>query len=444
MKTRKLFTFLIVVTLLLGGFVAKPAPAKAINKFWMELSSPRPGANSAYKFHFSIEKRVKVHDWITLVLPPGSKYGQTSVPDRRPPGTDPCLPCNIPIITNQPDGSIKFKFYIPIELDPTKEGYRDIRITLPSSFESSDIKGENLITHRFYNPPNPGLYTYQIATQSEPTLVTSKPVSIEDYSISTPIIQIEPNQPKEKAGYSIDFDLNQFCDMTARQDFINIQFPEEVIFSKITSNIHRGWITINESNLLEWPTIKDNLLSIPIPYNLKSGQHISIKIDSRVGIVNPEMGGAYELKIWLSSQLDGTRSFPYFIATQAGPVLLKIEPATPGKKSEFSILHHQERLELNPLDKIFVRFPDSILLPPTILPSEVLINNQPAFQVKVEGQVVEITLKKRVKGWMPLEIKLTKYSEIWIPREKATIQLELKLKEDAEFIPTNPVEIDRR
>jgi len=442
MKTRKLFTFLVVVTLLLGGFVFKPVPAKAIKNFWMELSSPRPGANSAYKFNFSLEKRVKVHDWITLVLPPGSKYGQTSVPDPQPPGTDPCMPCkDIPIITYQPDGSIKFKFSIHIELDPEREGYRDISITLPSSFVSSDIKGENLITHRFYNPPNPGLYTYQIATQSEPTLVTSKTVSIEDYSISTPIIQIEPNQPKEKAGYSIDFELNQFCDMTAQKDSINIQFPGEVEFSKIASNIDRDWITVNESNLLEWPTIKDNLLTIPIPYDLKSGQHISIKIDSRVGIVNPVKAGMYELKIKLSTIIDWFRSFPYFVATQSDSVLLKIEPPTAENIAEFSILHCQERMDLNPLDTIYVRFPDSIILPIILHNSEVLINNKPSFQVTIEGQVVAIRLRSRAKGWMPLEIKFTEYTELYIRPNKDSIQLELKLKEGTEFIPTNPVEI---
>lgn len=438
---KKVFSVLVVFCLLLGVSVSKPVPARAIHDFWMELSSPRPGANSIYKFHFSIEKTVKVHDWIKLVFPPGTTLEKTPTFPPPPEPPSPCRACQgIPIITNLADGSIELKFNSHIELDPSKEGYRDIVVTVPASFSIPDKNKNKWMEHRFHNPAKPGFYIYKIATQSEPKLVESKSVSIQDYPLSCPIVQIEPIQPKEKAGYSIDFDLNEFCDMTAQLDFISIQFPKEVVFSKTDEEIHRDWITVNESNLLEWPTIQDNVLTIPIPYDLKSGQHISIKIDSRLGIVNPEKTGTYELSIRLSNQIDWFRSFPYFIATQPNPLLLIIEPPYCEEEAEFSILHYQERMDLNPLDTIYVRFPTNIRLS-TLEKTEVLINNQPAFQVTIEGQVVAIRLKSRAKGWIPLEIKFTKQAGIKLPWARTAIQLELKLSEEAEYLVSNPVEI---
>jgi hypothetical protein len=430
---RKVFSFLLVLCMMLGIFAIKPVPTKAINKFWMELSSPRAGANCEYKFHFSLEKKLEVHQYIKVVLPPGTRVIKTPSPAS-------CVAEWTPDIYTLADGSVEIKYNSHLELDPEIEGYRDFVVTIPAKTVVADVD-RKYYSLEFFNPPNPGLYTYKIATQAEPNLVESKPVSILDYPLSSPIVDIEPNQPNVKAGYSLDFDLNKFCDLKAGQDTINIQFPGEVIFSKLASSFHRDWITVNESNLLFLPMVRDNLLIIPIPNDLKPGQHVSIKIDSRVGLTNPEKAGMYELNVRLSNQISWFRSFPYYIATQPGPVLLKIDPTIPREVAEFSILHPTERLELNPLDKIYVRFPSEIRLPTTIPATEVLINNQPALQVIVEGQVVEITLKSRAKGWMPLEIKLTKYNKIKIPVNKKMIQLELKLKEDAEFIPTNPVEI---
>lgn len=435
---RKVFSILVVTCLTLGIVAIKPTSTRAITHFWMELSNPRTGANSEYKFHFSIEKRLAVHQYIKLVFPPGTTYQKTPY---IPPPDNPCLACQgIPIIENFPDGSIGLKFNTHIELDPAKEGYRDIIVTLPGGVKLLD-KDKKYYSLEFFNPPNPGLYTYKIATQAEPHLVESESFKIQDYPLSSPQVDIEPILTKEKAGYSIDFDLNEFCDMKAQKDTINLQFPKEVIFSKLTQNIHRDWITINESNLLEWPSIKDNMLLIPIPFDLKSGQHVSIKIDSRVGITNPEKAGMYELKLMLSNIMEWTRSFPYFVAIPAGQALLKIEPPTTGNLAEFSILQTLERVELSPLDTIYVQFPDTIELPETINPSSILINNKPAFRVAINGQIVAIILRNHAKGWMPLEIKLTTGAGIKTPTIKASIKLELKILKDGEFLPTNSVEL---
>jgi len=77
MKTRKLFSFLVVIVVLFGGFIFKPAPAKAIKNFTVEVTPRVCGEVAEYKFQVTIEKKLRVYEWIkfnfskeTKLIPP--------------------------------------------------------------------------------------------------------------------------------------------------------------------------------------------------------------------------------------------------------------------------------------------------------------------------------------------------------------------------------------
>lgn len=48
-RTSKLFMFLVMLSLLLGGFVFEPVPAKAINNFSVEVTPKLTGAEMRVK-----------------------------------------------------------------------------------------------------------------------------------------------------------------------------------------------------------------------------------------------------------------------------------------------------------------------------------------------------------------------------------------------------------
>jgi len=60
-QTRKLFSFLVMITILLGGFAIKPAPAKAIKNFTVEVTPKLAGAVAEYKFQFTFEDPLEPH-----------------------------------------------------------------------------------------------------------------------------------------------------------------------------------------------------------------------------------------------------------------------------------------------------------------------------------------------------------------------------------------------
>lgn len=302
-KFQKYLAIMVVLVLLITSFVVIVRPAFAIHKFWVEINDHTPGAVNGFKFHFSIEKLLRVHEYIKIIFPPGTTY---TIPAERVPllpvdPNDPCKACHgIPIINDLPDGSVELKYNTHIELDPSKAGYRDIAVSIPSDSP-----------YQFRTPSIPGSYVYKIATQAEPKLIVSYPVEVFQSFISKPVLEIEPSKVEEIAGFSFDFKISAFGGLDPKsEDKIRIRFPKEFTFTKSAWEFHDDWITVNENNISRFPNIEhnNNDLIIVVPKEIKRGRNVTIKIDSRCGIKNPSSPGIYRLLVsttrdteWISS-----------------------------------------------------------------------------------------------------------------------------------------------
>jgi len=300
---QKYLIIIVVAALVMAPFVTFVRPVFAIHKFWVEINDHTPGAVNGFKFHFSIEKLLQVHQYIKIVFPPGTTY---TIPADRSPlipedPNNPCKACQgIPIIKDLPDGSVELKFNTHIELDPSKEGYRDIVVSIPSDS-----------AYQFKTPTIPGSYIYKIATQAEQKLISSYPVDVFQSSITQPDLDIESSKSDEIAGFSFDFKISSFGRLDPKsEDKIKIRFPKEFIFTKSAGEIHDDWITVNENNISWFPDIEhnNNDLIITVPQEIKRGRSVSIKIDCRCGIKNPSLPGVYHILVstsrdteWISS-----------------------------------------------------------------------------------------------------------------------------------------------
>lgn len=436
---KKVCSFATIITIMIVAIFVPSLPGKAVHSVWVEVTNPRPGANSEYKFHFTIQNKVRVHEFISFVFPKGFSYKKTitgNVDWKKP-------DFNIPIINDNEDGSFRFAFNSTIELDPSKEGYQNITVTIPKYQEIIGNVSGARYEFQFFNPPTPGLYTFQVYTQSELDPINSQPVEIKDCPMSNPLVSVEPGLVNEPAGYNIDFDLNENIKMIANQDTIQIQFPPECKLNKEASLLRPEWVLINDSFLERIPTFRDNVLTMVIPKDIRSLEHVAIQLDSRIGIVNPSKPGIYEIKVKISADDKWYRSFPYYVETEPDPALLLVEPAIPSEVAEYSIAHTGERVELKPLDFIYVRFPDTIKLPTTMDAEGIRVNNKPIFAVSLEGQVVAIQLKSYAKGWMPLEINFTRECGVKTPASMEPFRLEIKLEKEGDYLPTNEVKMDQ-
>jgi len=302
---RKFVVILCSLTLVFGVTYSKVTPVKAIYNFWVEVSDPSVGVIPTYKFHFSIEKKLEVHKYIKMIFPPGTTYTK----DPRPHNEtsilfDPFEPYRgVPIIGEEPDGSVSLQFNTHIERDPKKEGYRDIVVTIPYDTQ-----------YNIANPTKPGTYVYKIATQAEPRLIESYPVQIFKSTITTPIVDVEAPKTNDMAGFSLDFKTSSLGELNPeKKDFIRIRFPDGFVFTKGAWDIKPKFIMINATFLLDYPlgSIQGNDFLIPVPIRIRKGSQVSIKIDCRVGIKTATNRGSYQLLVATSKDTTFIPSTPF-------------------------------------------------------------------------------------------------------------------------------------
>ena len=195
--TKRILSLFVVVIILMVGFVIKPAPAKAIKNFTVEVTPKVVGEVAEYKFQFTVEKKTGVHQWVYMSFPKGTiltpplPEGEIERKERlsdimysikiQPSG----VPCcdewcpGLPIFVFKDDGTMDMKFSNCYEFDPEK-----------GQFSCITIKKEAGIT----NPTQAGTYTYKISTQQEPTMFESQPVEITE-KLPTPELELVAQLP---------------------------------------------------------------------------------------------------------------------------------------------------------------------------------------------------------------------------------------------------------
>ncbi|MDD5689004.1 MAG: hypothetical protein PHQ76_01845 [Caldisericia bacterium] len=166
---RKSFSLLAILVLLIPFVISFPLDkALATKNVWVEVEPNTIGSTATYKIHFTLEKTLHVHNWIKITFPYDTEFPEEF------PEPDPALPFNTkPPEIDYEEKSIKFATHL--ELDPGKEGYSDIVVTIPNTV---GIK----------NPSIPGEYAILICTQAEPDLIESIPYKIGEFD--SPEIEI--------------------------------------------------------------------------------------------------------------------------------------------------------------------------------------------------------------------------------------------------------------
>ena len=192
--------FLAILCLSIAFHVFSLRPTYALVGQGVEVYPYTVNQPTEIKVYFQISKTIKVHEWISILFPPGFQYTEPEKSEE-PPYRD------RPIVRFYDDGSILFKFNSHLELDPSKEGYRDITTTIPIDFG-------------FSNPVIPGVYSFQMATQAEPDWVFAGEVGIlssespdgiliteygikgnADWFVSSPVIEMQTLYPSSSIWY---------------------------------------------------------------------------------------------------------------------------------------------------------------------------------------------------------------------------------------------------
>ena len=439
---KKLSSLFLCFILITGILTFIPKPASAIKNVWVEVLPRKVNTIATYKIHFTIEKVLHVHEWIKLMWPPDTKLPELpedphdrnerlkQIIESMSIGLSPCSSCQgLPILDYD---EISLKFNTHIELDPSKEGYSDIVITVP------DRVG-------IINPSKEGKYQFKIATQAEPTFVASAPYEIVESRIGVPEgipeVTVVPPTYKVNAAYKITFNVGRGGWLPPGEGRIRIKFPNETVLSKKTGEIPVEAITINGVHPTDRPTVGQNTITILTPVEILDSGKVEVYLSERAGIINPGKPGDYKLEVsTMPADPDWVSSKPYVI--EKGGALLSVNPPKVNKPAEFTFAFIlEEGASISKGDRIIVKFPEGTTLPPRFDSSNVLINNEPVSNVSVSGYEVSVYSKVNINTGETIEVKFLKEAGIITPKTPGEIKLGYKLQGFSDFYYTLAVSL---
>jgi hypothetical protein len=437
---KKFVVSMICTVLVCGTFISYTKNVSAINNVWIDVTPRKVGLKATYKIHFTIEKTLAVHQYIKLVWPKGTtlpplpedetkrKEELKRIIEAMSIGLSPCSACQgLPIIDYN-ENSLKFNTHI--ELDPSKEGYKDITVTVP------DVVG---IT----NPTVEGKYVFKISTQAEPTAAASAPYDIVESKIGVPegmpVVTVVPPSYKANASYTIGFNVGRGGWLKEGDARIRVRFPEGTVLSK--ADIPANSVSINGTPLTASPTGSKNQLTMICPVGIKDSGRIEIVINERAGILNPSKPGDYKLEVsTMPADPDWTSSNVYKI--EKGGAILRVVPAKVNKVAEYSFAFiMDEGMNLNTGDKVIVKFPEGTTIPKTIDKTTVFINETTVSNVSVKDLELSIYSPLSLKSGDTVDIKIDKAAGIINPAKPGDIKLGYKLQNGTEFLNTLAVKL---
>ncbi|MDD4664250.1 MAG: hypothetical protein PHD83_06285, partial [Caldisericia bacterium] len=445
---KRVFSLFTCLFIILTGFILLK-PAYAIKDFHMDIKSRQAGKKATYKFIFTIEKIVEVHTEIKLGFPQGTVI-EPPIPEKDPErrerltriiesmsiGLSPCSACQgLPVIDFYDDGTMKsLKFNSHIELDPAKEGYSTITVTVP------DVCG-------FVLPVKPGFYTYKISTHAEPTeistqfeVVTSKigdPTGIPD-------VIVDPPSPATEAKYVISFHVGRGGWLKGMSGLIKVRFPDGTKMTKPASEFKPEWTLVNKNPLAKAPNGTGTNINFTTPIEINDSDRIMIEFDIRCGITNPLKAGKYVLEVGTSAE-EWVKSHEYEITKTSAT--FKLSNNKTNRNAVYQLIYIQEKGSLQAMDTIIVRFPKEVQFSSPIRSHNngITVNDVPLYEVYTSEDRLTYELlvgDVEVKEGDPVKIEFD-CPEIRNPSKPGFIKLEYRPNgyDDDDFIFSPAVEI---
>ncbi|MCK5848240.1 MAG: copper amine oxidase N-terminal domain-containing protein [Caldisericia bacterium] len=444
-RTNKVLSVILSVVLLGSIFsVFKAEPVSALKNFVMTVQPRKVATRSTYKFNVTIEKRLKVHEAVTLVWPAGTiidppipkdekkkKERLTQIIESMSIGLSPCSACQgLPKITTTPDGGIQLVFNTHIELNPEIEGYSNIVVTVPD-------------TCGFVTPPEQGEYMWRFSTGAEPTLVSSAPFMIVTSAIGVPEgmpeVEVKPSSFRANASYKIGFNVGQGGWLREGDGRIRVKFPEGTLFSK--KEIKEKYILVNGKPLVNPPLAVRTQMTFITPVGVADGGRIVIEISEGAGVVNPSKPGEYTLQVsTIPADKEWVESIPYLI--EKGGALLKIVPAKVNKNAQYSFSFILEPgKSLAPSGKINVKFPEGTVVPTSLDKTKITIGGKPVSSIAVKGMEVELNSAVSVEEEDAVDVVFGSETGIMNSKKAGEVKLGYKLESDKDYLLTSPVEL---
>jgi len=215
----------------------------------------------------------------------------------------------------------------------------------------------------------------------------------ESFALSVPTVKVTPNVISQYGNYEITFTTGKT--LYKDSDKITVYFPQGTVLPCGCSGI--GWHTADFS--VNGVTVKskpgggsaNNTAIITTPVTIADGSTVVVKIKSTAIIKNPPNEGNYTLSVATTKESTLVKSESYYIgySTISTPQVF-VSPSFAKTESNITVTFSTGVLGtlLKSSGKIYVEFPSQFMLPVSVSPAFVYVNE---IQVSDSGDYTRIT-----------------------------------------------------
>ncbi len=286
---------------------------------------------------------------------------------------------------------------------------------------------------------NPASGTYQLRISasiggSSTESVLSQPYSIGEGSVSNVNVTVNPPMVNTAARYTITFRTSSGGALTAGTDTISVEFPAG---TTLPASIAPSYIRVQGTSCTVTPEItqSSHTVTITVPVNILGGANVTVVISELAKIKNPATASNYEIILWTSKDVIHKSSNYYTIsASSVTKPSVSVDPTTVGStatyKIAFNVSSKGSLVENN--DTITFTFPTSTIVPVTLNPSYVKVNNVICSNVKRgsgTNQIV-VTVPVYISGGTMVTVVFSKSFGIKNPSKTGTYTLKVHTSKD--------------
>lgn len=225
------------------------------------------------------------------------------------------------------------------------------------------------------NPPKVGPHVIGLFINGQ--LYNSPEFTFNQTGVTIATVTPRPDVVKECAEYTIEFNVvseSGFGCTCSRSTSFYLEFPVEV---QINSAIDPMFITINgiSANRV---SIERNKIVVSSSMHFLAGMKVTIRIDQKAGLKNPDKPGWYRMKVHTSVDRIPTPSKPFYIrpSSISRPTVNSDSPYTCSLSTLVIKFSTGTQGGIPETGFIKVAFPKGFHVPQTIEPGNIAINNR--------------------------------------------------------------------
>ncbi len=300
------------------------------------------------------------------------------------------------------------------------------------------------------NPATPGPHFISVST--EYGVFSSAPFNLDDTSVSTPEVEVEPDYVKACAEYEIMFrtssDTSTGCGCR-KKTVITLEFPAGFEFP---NSIDPDLIKVN-GRALDSVTVRGNTIVLTPNESLDAGDRVRIEILSGAGIKNPDTPGWYKIKVVTTSDRIPAESEWFYIrpstVTRASVILS--DPYTCSSTSVELSFQTGPYGEIEKGQTIGLLFPPEFGVNGEIPDESISINNEPMVgmpSVRVNAvdkwQRLTLTSPKHIPAESLVTIIILPSANITLPNTPGDqYQIDVFTSSEDVRVPSIPFKVER-